>query len=206
MNIFPPPATVSNVAATILQGEVLMLTDPIPSRAECYRLIEEHRMLPNIREHSELVMRVALAIADNLRTGVRVNRDLVAAAALLHDITKTRSLSTKEKHDITGANLLRDLGYARVGEIVRAHVLFSNFIEDGPLEDREIVYYADKRVMHATIVSVHERVADLVARYGKTPEIIERITANKRLILAIEGKIQRAMAIAIDEAIANIDE
>jgi len=72
--------------------------------------------------------------------------------------------------------------------------------------EEKLVYYADKRVMHATVVSVHERVEDLVARYGKTPEIIERITANKRLILAIEGKIQRAMAIAIDEAIANIDE
>ena len=45
------------------------------------------------------------------------------AAALLHDITKTISFETKEHHDESGGELLRELGFASVGEIVKQHVI-----------------------------------------------------------------------------------
>lgn len=67
-------------------------TDRIPSQEECYTLMAQYLMLPNIIEHSRQVMRVALAITDNLKKDISINRDMVMAAALLHDITKTRSL------------------------------------------------------------------------------------------------------------------
>jgi putative nucleotidyltransferase with HDIG domain len=77
-------------------------SDRIPSREECNELMVHHSMRPNIVGHSIQVMNVSLAITDNLKNGVAVNRDLVIAAALLHDITKTRSLITNERHDISG--------------------------------------------------------------------------------------------------------
>lgn len=178
--------------------------DRIPSLDECHELIREHSMLPNIREHSEQVLRVCLAIVDNLAPGVAVNRDLVVAAALLHDITKTRSLETKEPHDASGAALLRGLGFASIASIVEQHVIFLDFNPDGRLEEREIVYYADKRVMHTAIVTVSERVADLVARYGTTPEIRRLITENEALVLAVERKINGFMRIDLQEAIGAL--
>lgn len=72
-------------------------------------------------------MRVSLALTDHLKKDVSVNRDLVLAAALLHDITKTRALQTKEKHDQTGGDLLAALGFAGVGDIVRQHVALTDF-------------------------------------------------------------------------------
>ena len=147
------------------------------------------------------VMNVSLAITDNLKSGVPVNRDLVIAAALLHDITKTKSLETKERHDASGGALLRELGFPSTAEIVEQHVIIQNLNLEGRLEEREIVYYADKRVLHDTIVTIEERVQDLVQRYGAAEEIRNLILQNKSQVLALERKIARFMTIDLHRAI-----
>lgn len=173
----------------------------IPDNEQCSKLMERYEMLPNIVEHSRQVMRVALAIAGNLRPGIRLNTKLISAAALLHDITKTQSLTTGESHSQTGGELLRNLGYHEIAEIVEEHVFFRDFSTGGKLLEKEIVYYADKRVLHDTIVTVEERIDDLVIRYGTTPLRKEMIIKNKTLILQIEEKIQGHMTNNIDSAI-----
>jgi putative nucleotidyltransferase with HDIG domain len=150
-------------------------------------------------------MYVSLAITDNLKNGVAINRDLVIAAALLHDITKTRSLETSERHDITGGKLLREMGFSSIAEIVEQHVVFQNLNPQGRLEEREIIYYADKRVTHDKIVTIEERVHYLIQRYGNTEEIRSRIIQNKNLVLAIERKIAGFMNIDIHRAIDELN-
>jgi putative nucleotidyltransferase with HDIG domain len=177
--------------------------DQVPGEAECRALMREHRMLPNIVDHSFQVMRVALRITDNLKEPGLVDRELVISASLLHDITKTRSLETHERHDVTGAELLRALGLADIAYIVEQHVFFTDFDPGGPLEEREIVYYADKCVMHDQVVSVHRRVDDLIARYGTTEERRNLIMKNKDLILGIERKIGSFMRDDINRVIGN---
>ena len=179
-------------------------SDRIPSREECAELMVQHSMRPNILEHSIQVMHVSLAITDNLKDDVTVNRDVVIAAALLHDITKTRSLKTKERHDVSGGELLREMGYASIAEIVEQHVVLHNLNLQGRLEEREIIYYADKRVMHDKIVTIDERVHDLLQRYGNGEEIRSLICQNKNLILAVESKIASFMKIDINRAIEEI--
>jgi uncharacterized protein len=177
--------------------------DRIPSRAECDELMTRYSMLPHIVAHSIQVMNVSLAITDNLKSGVSVDRDLVIAAALLHDITKTKSLVTKERHDASGGALLRELGFSSTAEIVEQHVIFKKFNHGGRIEEWEIVYYADKRVMHDTIVTIDVRLHDLAQRYGKTDEIRNLILQNKSQVLAIERKIAGFMAIDLQQAIQN---
>jgi putative nucleotidyltransferase with HDIG domain len=164
----------------------------------------QYGMLPNIIAHSLQVMRVSLAVTDHLKNGVSVNRDLVAAAALLHDITKTRSFVTKERHDASGGELLRELGFPRVAEIVEQHVTIRNVNLHGELEEREIVYYADKRVLHETIVTIDERVNDIMQRYGAVEEIRSLILQNKSQVFTVERKIARCMKTGIDQAIGGI--
>jgi len=180
------------------------IRDRIPSREECNELMVQHSMRPNIVEHSIQVMHVSLVIADNLNNGVTVNRDLVIAGALLHDITKTRSLKTKERHDLSGGKLLREMGFTSIAEIVEQHVVLQNLNSQGRLEEREIIYYADKRVMHDKVVSIDERVHDLLQRYGNGEEIRSLILQNKNLILAVESKIVSFMKIDINRAIEEI--
>jgi len=179
-------------------------SDRIPSREECNELMVHHAMQPNIVEHSIQVMNVSLAITDNLKNGAAVNRDLIIAAALLHDITKTRSLKTDERHDISGGELLREMGFTSTAEIVEQHIVFQNLHPQGRLEEREIIYYADKRVTHDKIVTIEERVHYLIQRYGNTEEIRSRILQNKNLVLAVESKIASFMNIDITHAIEEI--
>jgi putative nucleotidyltransferase with HDIG domain len=181
-------------------------SDTIPSREECNELMAKYSMLPNIVEHSIQVMHVSLAITDNLKSGVFVNRDIVVAAALLHDITKTRSLVTKERHDTSGGELLRELGFPLIAEIVEQHVIIHNINLQGRLEEREIVYYADKRVLHDTIVTINERVLDLIERYGTGEEIRNMILQNKDQVLRVERKIASFMKNDINQAIQSLVE
>jgi uncharacterized protein len=172
--------------------------DRIPSPEECNELMIRYSMRPNIIAHSRQVMRVALAITDNLKEGVTVNRELVRAAALLHDITKSRSLKTKESHDMSGGELLRSLGFPSIAGIVEQHVILYNFDPQGRLMEQEIIYYADKRVMHDRIVSLQERIEDLIARYGTGEEVRKRIMQNGRQALFVEKKIAGLMTIDIE--------
>jgi uncharacterized protein len=179
-------------------------TDRIPSQEECDELMAKYCMLPNIIAHSRQVMRVSLVITDNLKKGVSINRNLVIAAALLHDITKTRSLETREPHDQSGGELLRELGFTRVGEIVKQHVILLDFDPQEKLEEREIINYADKRVMHDRIVSLSERVKDLIQRYGTTEKIKNLIRQRESSAYAIEKKIAGSMMVDLESAIQRI--
>lgn len=181
------------------------LTDRIPTREECDALMARYGMLPNIVAHSLQVMCVSLAITDHLKVGVSVDRDLVMAAALLHDITKTRSLETHERHDASGGALLKELGFPRIAAIVEEHVIIRNLNLEGRLEEREIVYYADKRVMHDTIVTIEQRVHDLMERYGTAEDIRNLILQNKGQVLAVERKIASFLNTDIQDALAGVN-
>ncbi len=177
----------------------------IPSEEECFRLITKYEMLPNIIDHSVQVKNVSEAIYHRLIDKNNINIELLIASALLHDITKTKAILENElRHDLTGGELLRKLGYTEIAVIVENHVVFSDFDNHGPLLEKEIIYYADKRVMHDKIVNIDTRVADLVERYGRTDKIKEMILYNKKFILKLETKIQSYMNIPIEEALNGL--
>ena len=134
-------------------------------------------MMAHIVDHSEQVCRVAVCLAGNLnREGVRLNIALIRAAALLHDITKTRSFSTHENHAETGGKFLQERGFAEVGRIIAQHVKLETYavLSNSPVE-AEIVNYADKRVLHDQIVSLTDRMAYILDRYADSEESRERI-------------------------------
>ncbi|MBI4777081.1 MAG: HDIG domain-containing protein [Deltaproteobacteria bacterium] len=148
-------------------------------------------MLPNIFEHSELVARVALFLGRALNeNGSVLNLKLVQAGALLHDITKTRSIQTRERHDATGEQLLREMGYPEVAYIVGLHV----HLADEPLKtafvtEAELVYYSDKRVKHSLLVSLEERYRDLLERYAHTPAHIRLLSSNHTVSREVERRV-----------------
>jgi uncharacterized protein len=84
----------------------------IPTREECLRLMGQYRMLENIIHHSLEVAKVALFLSVELnKKGQSIDLSLVEAASLLHDLTKTECLKTKEDHAQTGSQLLKEMGY-----------------------------------------------------------------------------------------------
>lgn len=134
-------------------------------------MLAEMQMPDHIRAHSELVCRVALLLTDGLlAAGVSLNRPLVDASALLHDITKPRSFKTGENHSRTGGEYLTGLGYPEVGHIVRQHVILDVYFNGDEPNEAEIVNYADKRVLHDRIVPLDNRMDYILARYARTAE------------------------------------
>jgi len=147
-------------------------------------------MLENIMAHSIEVAKVALFISTELnKRGQRISLDLVEAASLLHDLTKTECLKTKEDHAKTGSQLLKGMGYERVGEVVAQHIWLGKEADPLTISEEEIVNYADKRVMHDRIVSLEERFNDLKDRYGRDQKAIDYLDRMEREIYGIEDKI-----------------
>jgi putative nucleotidyltransferase with HDIG domain len=178
----------------------------IPNRKECIQLMERYGMLNNIVAHSFEVTKVALFLSTELnQRGQRIDLHLVEAASLLHDIAKTTCLKTKEDHTQAGYYLLRDIGYARVGEIVAQHVWLQNGGDPSSVTEEEVVNYADKRVRHDQIVSLKERFQDLKARYGKDQRSFDYLERLEKMILEIEDKIFLILKIDPDDIQILVD-
>ncbi|MBV5305919.1 MAG: HD domain-containing protein [Desulfobulbaceae bacterium] len=166
-------------------------------------------MLANIRAHSLLVTNVAEEILDGLmeknESGVSLpEKELVLAGALLHDIAKTICLQQDCLHAQKGRDICLEHGYPAISEIVCEHVLLKEFSPEryaqGIFFAKEIVYYADKRVCHDTIVSIEERLAYILERYGNNDEErFQRIKDNFKRCRILEGHLFSRINFAPDE-------
>jgi uncharacterized protein len=163
----------------------------IPSETQCYRIMAEMAMLDNIVAHSIRVCQVATLLTDSLNSkGYELNRSLVRAAALLHDITKTRSIDTGENHAHTGALYLKELEFPEVGDIVGQHVNLADFHSEREPIEAEVVNYADKRVLHDQVVSLEDRMDYIMVRYScSSGELGSRLEQMRREAGLIENKL-----------------
>ena len=162
----------------------------LPSRKKCLRLMDQHRMLGNIVSHSLEVTRVALFLCKELnKRGQRINSGLVEAASLLHDLAKTECLSTKEDHAQQGYELLKKMGYDRIGQVVAQHIQIWKEGNPSCVSEEEVVNYADKRVCHDRVVSLEARFQDLKDRYGRGRTSLGQLKGLEEATLEIERKI-----------------
>ncbi len=168
----------------------------VPSVRECVRLMDQYRMLDNIRHHSLVVARVAdllvLELQKSLPDKALPDRKLCVSGALLHDIAKTLCLDGSCDHALEGAAICREQGYGELSEIVEQHVIIKEFTPDryqkGLYSAREIVYYADKRVRHSEIVSLEARLTYILKYYGKNNARLHRlIRENFEQCVQLEG-------------------
>lgn len=172
----------------------------LPTVAKCHDLMAETQMLDNIKAHSILVSQVAIFIAQHLyNTGVPLSLPLIETSALLHDITKTRSLQTGEKHAATGAQLIRKLGYPEAALVIHQHVRLSCFSEHTLPSEPEIVNYADKRVLHDKIAPLADRMRYIEQRYGTNEKKRHRIKLMWKESERLEKKLFRFLPFTPDE-------
>jgi uncharacterized protein len=163
------------------------------------------QMLENIVAHSIQVCRVGKCLVDHLKfQGSQLNGQLVQAAALLHDITKTRSFETKENHALTGGQVLADFGYPQTANLVRQHVRLDDYPEHRILSEAVIVNYADKRVLHDRIVSLDERMSYIQERYGSRPEHRHRILLLWQKTAVLEKQIFNFLPFSPDDLIHHL--
>lgn len=163
----------------------------IPSIQVCFQLMDTYHMLANIRAHSVMVARVAQLIARGLRdAGFDISVELTTAASLLHDIGKTASLSSGADHADLGKKICRKHGLSEIGDIVSQHVRLQGFSVNGSCSEKEIVFYADKRVNHDAVVSLEERLQYLIEAYAQGQEIrVAAIRRNFEICKQVEKKL-----------------
>ena len=134
------------------------------------------KMMDHIVLHSLQVCRVATYLTDYLiGQHTHLNAKMIRSAALLHDITKTRSFDTGENHALTGCQLLTERGYPEVGNLVRQHVVLDEYNAMKIPVEPQILNYADKRVLHDEIVDLDTRLDYILERYAKKAGDRERI-------------------------------
>lgn len=162
-----------------------------PSIAECFQLFDRYQMLPNIRRHSVVVANIAKIIVQGLiHAGLDLSEKIAVAAALLHDIGKTPCLETGEDHAAKGKAICHQHNLDMLADIVAEHVILRNYSPAAKLTEKEIVYYADKRVNHDSIVSLQERLEYIIFRYSRNnPAIEQAIRENYQRCRTIEERI-----------------
>lgn len=155
-----------------------------------YELLQREEVPEHIIRHSEKVALIALLIGlIHLEKGAPLDLKILTLGALLHDIKKFSSLATGENHALAGYNLLKELGYERIGEVIYAHIFLKPPNPGSPITEEEIVFYADKRVKHDTIVHLKERFRDLRERYGRTLKSLIRMALLEEMTLLLERRL-----------------
>lgn len=175
--------------------------------------MDEHAMLANIRRHSFVVARVAERVHSRLARTVKdadlPPRQLVTAGALLHDIAKTPCLRDDCDHAEVGAQICQHHGLFEIAEIVEEHVRLRRYdlqrYQKGIFEAKELIFYADKRVVHDEIVSLDERLEYILERYGgKEPDRLVRIRKNFENCRSLESSLCAAAGHNPEELLAEI--
>jgi len=170
-----------------------VLRDKVPSVDESYTLLKRYHVPDHIIQHSEMVCKVALFLADKLNShGEHLIIPEIEAAALLHDITKMEGIKTHQDHAKTGKELLHKHGFNRIGEIVAEHIKLQEGRNSLSISEEELINYSDKRVMHTRVVTLPERFSDLQKRYGikdLDTKIINRIRMLESETYELENKI-----------------
>ena len=105
------------------------VSSAIPTVEECFKLMEQYHMLPNIKDHSIVVARVAQVITIGLiAAGHRLSLDKVIAGALLHDIGKTACLDNDDNHAARGYDICLAHNLESIADIVAEHVILKNYV------------------------------------------------------------------------------
>jgi putative nucleotidyltransferase with HDIG domain len=158
--------------------------------------MEQYQMLPNIKDHSIIVAQVAELITSGLNTnGHKLSLEKIIAGALLHDIGKTACLENDDDHAAKGVEICLAHKFDPIADIVGEHVILRNYSTGNNFTEKEIVYYADKRVNHDQVVSLEERLAYILQRYGMNNVVLcEAIKRNYALCQDLEKRMFSSLA------------
>ena len=178
---------------------------PAPDEAACVALWEKYAMPPHIRRHCKVVAHIACTLAGRAAArGYRVDMAQVKAAGLLHDLAKAYSIQCGAGHAHLGASwVVAETRHHAVAQGVMLHVHWPWRI---PVDDGArlctlpfFILYADKRTRHDQCVTLDERFADLLERYGRTEAARAGIQASHQQGLTIERAFEAHLGCSLHE-------
>lgn len=173
----------------------------IPQTDECISLMHAYGMLDNIKAHSLKVEQVARVLALGIKkAGIGISLEKVTAGALMHDIGKTICLGSNENHAEKGMEICIENNFDEIADIVEEHIRLKDYNPDREISEKEIIYYADKRVNHDEVVSLEKRLDYLLDRYAKDDDYLrDKIKENFVLCQKVEKKIFSILSFAPED-------
>lgn len=160
----------------------------LPTPKECFAILAEYHVPAHIINHGKTVAKLAVFLAKRLNeNGETVDVVLLEAACLLHDLlrvhdfkdsdfnrfeqalpegkkAKWRQIRTQynaSSHEDAAYDILNEQ-YPAVALTIKRH-RYMALLDDKEKPkswEEKLLYYADKRVMHETIVPLRERLAE----------------------------------------------
>lgn len=171
--------------------------DNIPSAEECEVILNEIHKIPEDRyRHCRKVADLALEIGQELtKGGHKLDLEVVRTASLLHDIAKGQP-----KHDLVGGQILREMGFEGIADIVAVHTDLPQFNPGAALEAK-IVFLADKFIKGTTPVSLEERYNKDDRPFAVTPEIEANINRRKMGAVQVKQEIEKLLGYPLEKLV-----
>jgi hypothetical protein len=137
----------------ITVGEIGILPRDFPAEEECFRLMAHKETPQAVIDHCRAVAAKADELADALiRQGFHLDRGIIHAGALMHDIARAFP-----NHPKLGASWIAAAGYPRIAKVVAEHEFLPEPII---IDESAIVYLADKLIQGTEEVSLEMRFAN----------------------------------------------
>jgi len=176
----------------------------IPTRQECDVILEHYLEVPDpVQAHSRAVAGVATRLGSAVNAGGgHLDLDLLTAAGLLHDAFK----GVKD-HAGRGADWLRENGFPKVAAIVAEHVDILWEVEGAEgdkVDERALVYLADRIVEEERIVTLAQRKAGALIKYGADETVRQNIEARFDAAAQIQVAVEKITGRSLDNILSGL--
>ncbi len=175
----------------------------VPTRAEAEQLLASFDLPDGVVTHSRGVSRVAAEAARLLAAaGIEVDAELVAVAALLHDVDKPQTREDGAEHGALAARWMTERGWPELAGPIASHPI-SRLLDRSRAPQgwaAKAVAVADRHVAQR-FVSIDERIDDQVSRY---PQFRAELDAARAPAHAMEAALAAAAGISVEDLVARL--
>jgi putative nucleotidyltransferase with HDIG domain len=175
----------------------------VPTLVEAKLLLASFDLPDGIVAHSQAVSLVAAEAARLLgAAGVEVDLQLVAVAALLHDVDKPETRDHGQQHGLVGARWMAERGFPELAEPIASHPI--GCLLDPARSprgwDSVAVAVADRHVAQGYL-SIDDRIDDLAQRY---PGFRNELEAARAPAHAMQADLAAAAGMTSEELDARL--
>ncbi|MBU3914676.1 NTP transferase domain-containing protein [bacterium] len=172
----------------------------IPVADECMALLTDRFMIDKrLLDHCKRVANLAVILGKTLNeAGFSFDLDALFAAGLLHDVARNQ-----QDHAEVGKRMLQEIGYVKVGDIVGEHMDIS-FKDDEPLNEKELLYLADKLVMGDKITDLNKRFQQKAHMCTGDAVAMEAIHTRLNNALKIRDKVEESVGKSLETILSEI--
>lgn len=165
-------------------------TEDCPNPDECEELLKLAETPPAAAEHGRAVARVAMKLARGLPPEIRLRRDCLEAAALLHDLKKG-----SEGHEEAGSRWVEERGYPGLARLIGSHRDLAHCEDEW---EACLLYLADKLVQGTRIVSLEGRMEQMRVRFAGDSEAVAAAETRLGKAMRLRGEVETLCGKSVD--------